>query len=401
MGTLRLLLAFGVLLQHVRGCEYSMTGGAASVQTFFIISGFLIAMIVDVKYCKPGQLWLFYSNRALRIYSTYWVILAGGALVEIGAHFVLHRSVFDIWELNAARLGTLGKWYLVLSNLFIFGQDAALFLSLGHHHLHWTTAFWKTTPIMPTFMLIPPAWSLSLELCFYAIAPWVLRWRTRWILALISISMMIRITLWYAGLRVDPWSYRFFPSEAGLFFAGALAYRLIYRRPQLQKPSLKVKLLQAGAYPAVALYPLYDSSHGVFFSATKLLYLAYMVVAIPMLFRTTCEMSLDRKLGELSYPLYLCHFSIVQVLNHFSSTLGVVSRVSLAIGLSCGVAFGCVVVLERPLDLFRQSRLKRAASVPAQRRAAQSSVEETESVARAGLIVSASTTETYTSNEPT
>lgn len=332
------------------------------------------------------------------------MVLAGAVLVQIAAHFALHHSVLDLWGLDGARLGSLGTSYLALTNIFIIGQDLALFMSVGHHGLHWSTAFWKNSPILPAFMLIPPAWSLSLELCFYALAPWILRWRTRWILALCSLSMMVRLTLWYAGLRVDPWSYRFFPNEIGLFLAGALAYRLIYRHPRLRNPSLKAKIVQAGAFPAVALYPFYDSSHGVFFSTTKLLYLAYMVLAIPMLCRTTYGMSFDRKLGELSYPLYLCHFSIVQTLNHFSSRLGVLSRVSLAIVLSCGVAFVCVVLLERPLDHFRQSRLKRAEIVPAQTGAAQSAGEETERVVRhepKEPLLSTAAAEPEAGNEPT
>lgn len=359
MGILRLLLAISVLLKHVRGCHYAMTGGATSVETFFIISGFLIAMILDVKYNKPGQLWLFYSNRALRIYSTYWVVLAGVALMQVAAHFAVHQSVIDLWQQNAARLGATGFWYLALTNALIVGQDLALFLTVGHHGLHWSTAFWRSSPVLPAFMLIPPAWSLSLELTFYAIAPWILRQRTRWIAVLLSLSVAIRFALWCAGLRTDPWSYRFFPSEVSLFLVGALAYRHIYCNARLQKLSRKAKLFALGIIPAVVIYPLYNHSQGLFFSTTKLLYLVYAVTAIPLLFRITGAFALDRKLGELSYPLYLCHFSIVQALNHFASRVSVLVRVSIAIAISCAVAWICVVVLERPLDHFRQSRVRR------------------------------------------
>lgn len=339
-----------------------MAGGATSVQTFFIISGFLIAMILDVKYNKPGQLWLFYSNRALRIYSTYWVILAGVLLLQLGAHMGVHESVFDLWRQNFARLGGAGTWYLALSNLFIVGQDAALFMALGQHGLHWSGSFWNSTPIVPSLMVIPPAWSLSLELMFYALAPWILRLRTRWIFGIFCLSLLVRVGLWNAGLRVDPWSYRFFPNELSMFLAGALAYRVIYRHPLTQNLSLKAKIFALGLIPAVVLYPFYDRNEGVFFSATKLLFLSYAIVAIPLLFRLTSKNSFDRRLGDLSYPLYLCHFSIVQILNHFSARFGLLLRTSVAIAVSCGVAWLCVVVLEHPLDKFRQARLNRSAT---------------------------------------
>ncbi|SNS37665.1 hypothetical protein SAMN05421770_101721 [Granulicella rosea] len=59
MGTLRLLLAIAVILAHIPGVSYRATGGETSVQCFYIISGFFIAMILDRKYNKPGDLRLF------------------------------------------------------------------------------------------------------------------------------------------------------------------------------------------------------------------------------------------------------------------------------------------------------------------------------------------------------
>jgi len=364
MGLLRLLLAIAVLLQHTRGCAYVMTGGAASVQTFYIISGFLIALILDVKYRRPEQRWLFYSNRALRIFSTYWLFLVIAIFIQWAGHVATHHSIFDTWGQNAARLGHVGPWFLALSNLLIVGQDLALFLALGKHGLHWTTNFWLSVPIVPAFMLIAPAWSLSLELMFYGIAPWVLRWRTRWLVALIVLSLTIRCLLWQAGLRADPWSYRFFPNEIAMFLAGAFSYRLIYCRVRNLAPSSISKLVASAIIPAVVLFPQYDRSHGAFFSTPKILYFVYLICALPFLFRWTSSFALDRQLGDLSYPFYLCHFSIAEILNHNEVRLGVLSRVALGIVISSGVAYLTCLFLERPLDRFRQSRVRHQQILP-------------------------------------
>ena len=361
MGLFRLLLAVAVLLQHVSGCTYVMTGGTTSVQTFYVVSGFFIAMILEGKYNRRDQLWLFYSNRALRIFATYWLFAVAAVLVQAAAHLALHRSIFDLWAANSERLGHAGAWFLALTNLFVLGQDLALFLAIGPDGLHWTSRFWQSSPIVPEFMLIPPAWSLSLELMFYLLAPWILRRRTRWVVGLLVISLFIRGALWVGGLRADPWSYRFFPSELGLFLGGALSYRLLYRSTWNAKLARIWQPLALGIFPAVILYPLYDRSHSLFFSGTKLLYLAYVMLAIPLLFRMTKGWSMDRRLGELSYPFYLCHFGIVQGLNHASHRLGVTARVAIAILLSFGVAYLSVIALERPVDRFRQSRLRRSA----------------------------------------
>lgn len=360
MGLFRLLLAIAVLLQHTRGCAYVMTGGAVSVQTFYIISGFLIAMILDVKYNGPGQLWVFYSNRALRIYSSYWLFLIAAILMQLAAHFALHHSLFDTWKQNASRLGSVGQSFLVLSNILIFGQGMTLFLAIGHHGLHWTTDFWQSVPIVPAFLLISPAWSLSLELTFYALAPWMLRRRTRWLVGLIAISLMIRFLLWQKGLRADPWSYRFFPNELALFFTGVLSYRLIYLRFRHRPSSIPSKLFASAIIPAILLFPLYDHSHGMFFSTTRLLYFSYVACAVPFLFRWTGALQFDRQMGELSYPLYLCHFNFVQILNHNAARLGILSRTALGVLVSCCVAYLSLLLLERPLNRFRQSRLRQS-----------------------------------------
>ena len=47
MGTLRLILAIAVVLAHIVGIRYVITGGETSVQCFYMIFGFFIAMILD------------------------------------------------------------------------------------------------------------------------------------------------------------------------------------------------------------------------------------------------------------------------------------------------------------------------------------------------------------------
>ena len=67
MGVLRFLLATAVATNH-SGCVYGycLFPGGVAVKIFFIISGFLMGLILNEKY-GAGRNWLFYSNRALRI----------------------------------------------------------------------------------------------------------------------------------------------------------------------------------------------------------------------------------------------------------------------------------------------------------------------------------------------
>src|SRR5208337_4295200 len=74
MGLLRLLLAVSVVLVHTRGCfGFRPLAAAEAVQTFYMISGFYMAMILIEKYRGPDSYRLFLSNRFLRIYPIYWI----------------------------------------------------------------------------------------------------------------------------------------------------------------------------------------------------------------------------------------------------------------------------------------------------------------------------------------
>jgi peptidoglycan/LPS O-acetylase OafA/YrhL len=84
MGSFRLLLAATVMLghfvpfypQHLPFLIY----GSASVPAFYIVSGFLITLVLREKY--QSRAGLFYSNRALRIFPLYWAALAIFLLVN-------------------------------------------------------------------------------------------------------------------------------------------------------------------------------------------------------------------------------------------------------------------------------------------------------------------------------
>ena len=68
MGLLRLFLAICVLLQH-SGSSFLRNGsinGAMAVESFFIISGFYISMILDSKYIGIKNYKLFITNRTFK-----------------------------------------------------------------------------------------------------------------------------------------------------------------------------------------------------------------------------------------------------------------------------------------------------------------------------------------------
>src|SRR5258708_5802533 len=77
MGLFRLLFALSVVTAHsgpILGS--SLIGGKMAVQGFFILSGFYMSLILKKKYSKKKNAYkLFITNRILRIYPTYFVVL--------------------------------------------------------------------------------------------------------------------------------------------------------------------------------------------------------------------------------------------------------------------------------------------------------------------------------------
>ena len=76
IGLIRTLLALSVVLTHSCPiCGYNVADGMIAVECFFIISGFYMALILNEKYVGPGSTWMFYSNRFLKLYPVYWLVL--------------------------------------------------------------------------------------------------------------------------------------------------------------------------------------------------------------------------------------------------------------------------------------------------------------------------------------
>ena len=92
MGIFRLFLAIAVVLQHTKPIGgFQPLGATEAVETFFMISGFYMAMILTEKYRGPGSYRLFLGNRSLRIYPAYWVVAALTVVLWTN-YFAVHKG---------------------------------------------------------------------------------------------------------------------------------------------------------------------------------------------------------------------------------------------------------------------------------------------------------------------
>jgi peptidoglycan/LPS O-acetylase OafA/YrhL len=90
------------------------------------------------------------------------------------------------------------------TNIVLFGQDAIMFLGLRGHALAFYMDFRSSTPQLWTFLLVPQAWSLGVELTFYLFAPFILGNRTL-LYSCLALSLLARGAAMVSGFGLsDP-----------------------------------------------------------------------------------------------------------------------------------------------------------------------------------------------------
>lgn len=279
-----------------------------------------MSLVLNGKYVATGY-WIFISNRLLRLYPAYVVVM-----------FATIALIPARWP----PVNSFGSLYFAISQATIFGQDAEMFLTIRNSALAFTSNFNLTSQNLFEYAPIPQAWTLGVELWFYLFAPFVLKKSIRTIVVVLLCSLALRVILQFAfGFAGDPWSYRFFPSEMALFMLGAVAHRA----------SLKTLGSLAVAVAAVLLL---NRPNGVGRIAS-VAFLAVTATSIPWLFARTKEIKFDRFLGELSYPVYLVHILVL---------LAIPNNPALAMMVAIGSSIAIFLFVDRPIDEWRQRRLK-------------------------------------------
>lgn len=350
MGTVRLLLALAVVATHA-GLNFSVRGELA-VQLFYMVSGFLISFIL-VERRSYVMLRHFYLSRYLRLFPVYAIVALATAL----AYLLAQPS----WYAKFAELPASALVLLGVSNATLFLQDTVMFTGIEDGRLVPMANFLKSEVPLFTGLLVPQAWSLSLELMFYLIAPFVLkRWRV--LIALLIASLAVRVGLLVIGIgHQDPWSYRFFPAELSLFLIGALSHQVLL--PRVRRLATPGSMQAVFALVAIALVaatwmPVTEGS-------VQTIVLSVFAVALPFLFLFQNTSKLDHRLAELSYPVYINHMLTLNVCEFVLGKVGMLGG-TLAYAsffiAPVAVAFALNVFIAEPIDAWRR-RLRRGEAV--------------------------------------
>jgi peptidoglycan/LPS O-acetylase OafA/YrhL len=303
MGTLRFLLALCVVVVHAPGSKlfgHSLLSGITAVQGFYIVSGFLITLVLNTRdeYRDTAK---FYLSRYLRLWPAYIVVaVLSLALIQKGQ-----------WFLGLAELNLPALLFVVTSNATLFFQDLFLFLAIDHGALYPTADFYKAPgPQLNVLLLVPQAWSLGVELTFYAIAPFVCRSPKRLAL-LLAAGLLVRLSLGIWSPVFDPWSYRFSPAEMTFFACGGLGYFAAIQLDKfvpLRAQRLAGAICLVGLLTVILVPPAITFSQRLFTMNGTVLLL--IMASCPLLFALSRGSRYDSLIGELSYPMYLSHLLV-------------------------------------------------------------------------------------------
>ena len=309
MGLIRFFLAISVIFSHLNIVGV-FTGGGIAVQSFYIISGFFVALMFDVSPAYR-DISKFYRSRLLRIFPIYYAVF----LVSIV--FVI---AFGIPGLPNGKELFLNfnietKFLIVFSNIFIFFQDWIMFLGWNNGGLSFVPHFSMSEPPLYNFLLVPQAWSLAIELSFYLISPFLVRCKTNWLIFLVIVGLLLRVIFYKNGLFEDPWSYRFFGLEFFTFLIGMLSYRM-YRKAKDEKWNiLDNKRIGAGSLICMLVFAISLKSLPVPVKMLAPFFYLSVFALLPIIFNFTKSNKFDRFIGELSYPLYVVHILVINIAN--------------------------------------------------------------------------------------
>lgn len=320
MGIIRTLLALAVVVYH----SYyffgeKMTGGTVAVQAFFIISGFYMAMILNEKYTQRKGSWkLFITNRFLRLYPLYWIVLLLAIATSAVSYFVWDRPLYLYhWVARAENMQWSVLAFAVIVNIFIFGSDWMFFTKPNYETggLELTKRALDFKPLTSNMLFVPQVWTLGIELCFYLIAPFLVR--RRWWLQLLIVlaSLGYRYHVYHNHFwSWDPWSYRFFPFEIALFMAGSLAYQFYVR---IRERNFSPVLMSVIWFIVPFLIFYYPHADWIAESARRWIFYGCVLATLPFVFHFTKNFRWDRWIGELSFPIYIGHHLIMMVIKPY------------------------------------------------------------------------------------
>ena len=186
-GTWRYILAILVLISHAISLEFNL--GVFAVINFLIISGYLNANLLE-KYYSIKNVKLYYFDRFLRIAPQFYFYFILIIIINYKLNIFDFKLIDVLTNFSILPLG----YYIIFDNLFSYDYK----------------------------LMIPPTWTLGLELTFYLIFPYIIfRKKIDSIFFLSFLVFVIAFSFQFYNRAIN---YTLLPGTLFIFLIGAYAY---------------------------------------------------------------------------------------------------------------------------------------------------------------------------------
>ncbi|WP_375474579.1 acyltransferase family protein [uncultured Nostoc sp.] len=272
MGIYRFLLSIFVAISHAGVLINGLNPGVIAVISFLIISGYVMTALIYKNYFEPKKIAWFYLDRIFRIYPQY--------LFNIITVLIIYYN----FGLNSHYLSQPSQIGL-LQNLLI--------IPMGFYMIPW---------VGEKFMIIPPAWSLGLEGCFYLLIPFILIYKLEKIF--FWLSYIIFLMAYLGIIHTDYFGYRLIFGTIFIFICGSFLYK--NNNINTNQP-VKFTLI----FSCLLLAATFLNSRLILaFNREVLTGLILGIISIHLLIKIK-RTYLDDFFGNLSYGLFLSHYLVI------------------------------------------------------------------------------------------